>query len=139
MGQLIPIIPKTTYDFDGRASSTQVVVLKDRVPTVGFASGVIVVRVHDWSGLTTTAEATVKVYNVSESPEDKGTFFVGTTELASLGPIDDATATPSLLIDDLTAPIGAMIRVALEFAQGATATGAQSITLGVDFIGREAS
>lgn len=76
MGQLIPIIPKTTYDFDGRASSTQVVVLKDRVPTVGFASGVIVVRVHDWTGLTATAEATVKVYNVSESPEDKGTFFV---------------------------------------------------------------
>lgn len=139
MGQLIPIIPKTSYDFDGRASTTQVVVLKDRIPTTDFASGVLVVRAYPESGLSSTAAANVKVYNVSESPEDKGTFFVGTTALATAGPIDDDTDAATLFTDDLAAPIGPMIRVTLEFAQGATEATTQTVTLAVDFVGREAS
>lgn len=141
MGQLIQIIPKTSYDFDGRTSSTQVVVLRDRISTVGFASGVIVVRVHEVSGFTGTASLAVKVYNASESPEDRGTFFVGATNLVgSLPTITDSTTAPTLLIEALTAPIGPMIRVELSFAQGGTpAGGAQTVTLGIDFVGREAS
>jgi hypothetical protein len=138
MPDLIQIIPKTRYEFDGRANSSQSIILKERVPVVTYGSGVLVVRVHDISGWTATASAAIAVRAQSVSPEDPGTEFVieSGAALASVTINDDDT-TPELLIATFNAD-APMLRVLLSFSQGATAAGdVQSLTLGVDLVLRE--
>jgi hypothetical protein len=139
LGQLIEIIPKTEFQFDGRANSTQYVILKDHVPTVGFASGALLVRVHAHSNLTATVSVQVKVYNTSDDPRDPATSFVGAS-IADFGasPITNSTTVPSLKPAAFTAPISSSVRVQLEWAQGSTAASSvQKLTISVDLVGRE--
>jgi hypothetical protein len=76
MPDLIQIIPKTRYEFDGRIGSSQSITLKERIPAVAFGSGVLVVRVHEIDGWATSASATVGVRAQSVAPEDPGLEFV---------------------------------------------------------------
>jgi hypothetical protein len=138
MAEAIEVTPKTEYTLDGRAGSTQTIVLRERIPMVMFVSAVLEARVHSTSGLTATASIKVRVFPQSQSREDPGTFFVGSTALAETAAITSSTTPPVLLTDTFDTPIPSMVRVVLELAQGATATGAQKITLGVDLVGRPA-
>ena len=140
MGQLIEVIPKTEYRFDGRTGTTQEIILRERIPTVAFASGVLLVRVHSTANMSGTAAAKIEVLRQSESRFDPGTFFIqargGGVEIASVT-IDSSTSTPILLSDDFSVPIAAMVRVMLEWSQGGTPAGAdQIIVIGVDLVGR---
>jgi hypothetical protein len=144
MPDLIQIIPKTRYEFDGRIGSSQSITLKERIPAVAFGSGVLVVRVHEIDGWATSASATVGVRAQSVAPEDPGLEFVDTVNLLSSVDINDDDVVPELLIGkvgefpasfDVNAP---MLQVLMLFSQGATAaSGNQSLTLGVDLVLRE--
>ncbi len=137
MSQLIQVVPKTTYKFDGRAGSTQQIVLEGRVSTLGFASGALIVRVHATSNFSRTAQAHAKVYNQSVDGNDPATFFVGTTPIATSDDIDATTSAGTLSVTALGSPISSSVRVVLEWSQGSdAATGAQTLTLGVDLVGR---
>jgi hypothetical protein len=134
MGQLIEIIQKTTYTFDARASTTQDVVLKDFVNTVGFSSGVVVVRVHVASGFATGATARVQIYNQSRDRDDPGVFF---TDAAIATATIAATDSGKLKVASFTPPISSMVRVMLQWVQGANVASNQSLTIAVDLVGRE--
>jgi len=140
MAARMEVIPKTEYSLDGRASSTQVIVLRERIPMVDVVSAVLELRFHGHSGFTNTANAKVKVYPQSESREDLGTFFVGATSLVDVPAtgIVQGTVAPALFTGTLGTPIPSMVRVVLEFAQGTTATGAQKLTISADLVGRPA-
>lgn len=137
MGQVIQVIPKTTFKLRGEASETQEIILRDRISTVGFTSAVVVVRVHGVVNFSADAAATIQTFNVSESPEDRGTEFVDATDLTSFSAIATGTATPALLVEAVSAPIGAMLRLVLSFAQNTEATNPQELTIAVDLIGRD--
>ncbi len=139
MGQLIEVIPKTEYKFDGRASNTQEIILRERIPTVGFASGVLLVRVHSTANIAAGATAKIEVLSQNESRFDPGTFFIqgrgAGAEIASVT-IDSSTSTPILLQDQFSTPIGPMVRVLLEWTQGEAVAADQTIVIGVDLVGR---
>jgi hypothetical protein len=142
MAERIEVTRKTEFSFDGRAGSVQTVILNERIPTPGVVSGVLAVRIHNHSGLTNTALAKIQVINQAVSRDDPGVLLVQSTaggaEVASVT-ITQATAQPDLLVDPLTAPIASMVRVLLEWSQGATpAADAQKIVIGVDLVGRAA-
>jgi hypothetical protein len=138
MAERIPIVPKTEFSFDGRTSSLQTVVLKERIPTDGAVSGVLEVRFHSHSGLTDSAQAWVRVVNETVSRDDPGTFFLS----ASAGPVAAVTLNnqltpPTLLLAAFNVPICSMVQVRLEWDQGITAaSGVQKIVIGVDLICR---
>ena len=117
MSQLISVIPKTSFELDGRESSTQEVVLADGISTLGFTSGVLIVRVHTTSGFEATAQAKVNVYNQSVDGNDPATFFVGTTAIAETAAIT-STSGGKLLVDELDAPISSAVRVVVEWSRG---------------------
>jgi hypothetical protein len=136
MGQLIEIIPKTLFSFDGRIGTTQIIVLKDFVNTVGFSSGALVVRVHAVSGIVTGASAKVVAYNQSRDRDDPGVFFAG-SQIAATDQIT-STSAGKLEVAQLTPPISSAVRVTVEWSQGGTAaSGPQLVTIAVDLVGRE--
>jgi hypothetical protein len=136
MAERIEVTPMTEYTLDGRANSTQTIVLRERIPMVMAVSAVLEARVHSTGGLTGTASIKVRCFPQSQSREDPGIFFVGDTALAETAAITSSTQPPVLLTDTFDTPIPSMVRVVLELAQGGTATGAQTLTLGVDLIVR---
>ena len=90
MGRVIPIIPETDFQFDGRnvGGVEQLVVLAERVDAVHFTSAALVVRYHTkgvdgtWSSSTSTAQ--VRAFNMSFAEEEPHTLFAETTARATV-------------------------------------------------------
>lgn len=137
-GYTIPIVSKSEYTFIGRASSVQEVVLAAGVPSSHCVSGVLQTRVHSKSGLTATANANVVVHNVSLVPEEPDVLYLG-PQVGISTSITSSSASPTLDVVALSAPIGAMLRVILRWTQGATDTASnQTVAISVDLVLRPA-
>jgi hypothetical protein len=136
MSDVIEIIPKTLFSFEGRQNSTQDVVLAERVPSVPYASGTFEVMVFSLTGVSSSAVAQVTVSNESEEPEDPGAFFTGSSAIATVS-INSSTQPPVLLAAQLTGPIGSMLRVRLRWLQGSSeAAEPQKLTIAANLVMR---
>jgi len=141
-GYLVPIIAKTDFSFDGRTGgSIQEIPLAVGVDSSDWVSGALIVRIHSrgaWSG--GTQDLRILVDNITLAPEEPDVIFGGSS-VALVGPITGGSplTAPALLLASFSAPIGPMLRVRLTYSTaGAAQTGANTIALGVDLIGRPA-
>jgi len=134
-GKLIRVIPKTTFAFDGREDTAQVVPLGTRMDARGFASVVLVVRVHAIGEFASQAIASVKLFNASVESDDEATEFIEAAALASVS--IEVQGGGSLLVAQSSGAIASHVRVVLEWNQGGfEAQDPQTITIDVDILGR---
>lgn len=140
----VVVIPKSDFSFDGRAGSTQRVVLAEGIDSSAWRSGVLITRLHSknlWrtaGGLPTAAIARVEVKAVYLDPDNPDVSFLDEHSTLS-SPISDSTSAPGLDVVTLGWFAGAFYRVALLFIQGATqAGGAQTLSISVELVGRRA-
>lgn len=145
-GRIIPIIPKTTYEFSApAAAATLITPIGPRViSSTDWVSGALMVRVFSATFASATATLSVAVLNAFIPPEDPNLLFLGmeggTTPVSGVPintntPVGDAIG--ALQLDDFFAPIGSMVAVRLAYSQGATA-GATTATISVDLVARDA-
>ena len=145
----ILIIDKTDFSFDGRAGAggggVQSVPLAIGIDSSLWASGALIVRMHthgSWpaGGGGSTGSATVVVENIALVPEDPSVVFQAATPIATSTAIVTGTVAPFLDVQQLTgAPIGPLLQVRLNFAQGTNnAGGAHTFSISVEFVGRPA-
>ncbi len=139
-GYVIPVVAKSDYQFDGRTSSTQDIVLAAGIDTAACVSGVLQTRVHSKSGFTATAQATIIVQNASLVAEEPDVVYLPASgAVATSTAITSSSAAPVLDVISFAAPIGSMVRVILRWTQGATAAGAaQNLSISVDLVLRPA-
>jgi hypothetical protein len=142
MGQLVQVIPKRDFSFDGRAASgvVQDAPLAEGIDAAGFASGALVVRLHAKNTWASTALVEIIVQSMSPAAEEPQTLFVKTDTAVATATIrqSDSPAVPGLYVVNFASPIAGALRVLLRFTQGTTAaTAAQTFSLGVDLVGRE--
>jgi hypothetical protein len=137
-GFFVPVLSKTDFSFDGRASGTQQAVkLAVGIDTVPWVSGVLVVRLHTKNTWSATATMSVQVANVSLVPEDPSVLFASTSALATAS-FTNASTAPSLNVQTIPSGFAAMVQVALTWDQGATAGTSQQFSISLDLIGRPA-
>jgi hypothetical protein len=130
--ELIPLIKRATYSFDGRTSSTQTLVLADGVDATRMRVGGLVMLVHNRTGWGTTADLLVLVNNVSFSPDEPDAAYVDGSRNVGNSTLIQQTlpAVPFYEVVSLTPPLGPQLRISLRFRQGLVqAAAAQSITL----------
>ena len=130
--ELIPLIKRTTYSFDGRTSSTQTLVLADGVDATRMRVGGLVMLVHNRTGWGTTADLLILVNNVSFSPDDPDVAYVDGSRNVGNSTLIQQTlpVVPFYEVVGLTPPLGPQLRISLRFRQGLIqAAAAQSITL----------
>ena len=130
--ELIPLIKRATYSFDGRASSTQTLVLADGVDATRMRVGGLVMLVHQRANFSATADLLILVNNVSFSPDDPDLAYVDSARTVGTSALIQSTSptVPFCEVVNLVQPIGPQLRVSLRFRQGAAAvTSAQTISL----------
>ncbi len=134
----VPVIAKTDFSFDGRASgSIQSVVLAAGISTINWVSGVLVARLHAKGTFSATALADILVENISIVPEEPQTIFADTVSPLATVSYAAGTTAPNLGVVPFVGAIGPMVRVRLVFDQKATAAAAaQTFSISVDLIGR---
>jgi hypothetical protein len=138
VADLIEVIGETELAFDGRSGSTEITVLRERIPTLAYGSGTLEALVHSTLDVEDSVTFAVKAYNQSVSPEEPGVLFVGSTPIASaVFDIPGGAQAPALLTDGLSGPIAPLVRVVLEWSQGGVeASAAQKVTLSARLIMR---
>jgi hypothetical protein len=138
-GYLVPVIPKTDFSFDGRINTDQDVPIAVGIDSSAWVSGVILVRVHSRGGTWPTgASLNVLVQNIMLVPEEPDLVFINTTSLLTTAiAITNSTNAGALFVSSLTT-MGPQLRVLLRFSQGPNAGAAQTISIGVDLVGRPA-
>jgi hypothetical protein len=141
-GFKIDILRKTTFSFDGRTSSTQIVLLADGVEVSTWRDVGIELRLHEknlWrtaGGLPTNAFARVGVEAVALSPDEPEQAFI-TRSSTTTASFNDATVTPWMDVKQITLVYGAQLRVSLGFSQGSLAAGGpQTFAISVAIFGR---
>ncbi len=126
-------IPKFVAVFDGRVGSVQTVPLTPPMSTEGWVTGVLSIRLHQLTYGSATCKATVVVQNAIQTPDDPSIIYAA--DLLRVDIVNGDVA-PKLYTSALSTPIGPMLRIVLEFTQGATATAASTISISVDLVGR---
>jgi len=139
-GGLVRVLPKTTYTMTLVVNTSQDILLAKYVAACRWASGLLIVRLHAFTFTIASQQSfLVNVYDASYSDEDPGSDFITnpSTPLATATIDSRAPPTARLLAIpfNTTPPIGAQLRVVLSCVAGIS-VGAQSITLGVDLVGR---
>ena len=129
--ELIPLIKRATYSFDGRTSSTQTLVLADGVDATRMRVGGLVMLVHNRTGWGTTADLLILVNNVSFSPDDPDVAYVDSSRSVGNSTLIRQTlpVVPFYEVVGLTPPLGPQLRISLRFRQGLIQATSQSITL----------
>jgi hypothetical protein len=130
--ELIPLIKRATYSFDGRTSSTQTLVLADGVDATRMRVGGLVMLVHNRTGWGATADLLILVNNVSFSPDEPDVAYVDGSRNVGNSTLIQQTlpVVPFYEVVGLTPPLGPQLRISLRFRQGLVqAAAAQSITL----------
>ena len=129
--ELISLIKRTTYSFDGRTSSTQTLVLADGVDATCMRVGGLVMLVHNRTGWGTTADLLILVNNVSFSPDDPDVAYVDSSRSVGNSTLIRQTlpVVPFYEVVGLTPPLGPQLRISLRFRQGLIQATSQSITL----------
>jgi hypothetical protein len=141
-GVTIPIIPRTDFAFDGRASSTQDGVIAYGVDASEWVSGQLIVLTHArnaWVGVGgTTASFGVEVQNVvlDEEAPDQDIVETGRT-IATLTAVSSGTAVPRYQVVEFTPPFGPNLRVRWVWSQGALgAIATLTLAVSVYLVGR---
>ena len=131
--ELIPLIKRATYSFDGRTSSTQTLVLADGVDATRMRVGGLVMLVHNRTGWGTTADLLILVNNVSFSPDDPDVAYVDGSRNVGNSTLIQQTlpVVPFYEVVGLTPPLGPQLRSRLRFRQGLILATSQSITLSI--------
>lgn len=138
-GYLVPVIPKTDFSFDSRAAgASQDVPLAVGIDSSGWVSGVLLVRVHAKAAWTGTTNLAVLVENIQLVPEEPNVVFAAAGAAVATVNIVSGTAAPSLNLTSFLAPIGNMLRVRISYTCTVTQGSANTVSLGVDLIGRPA-
>ncbi|MBK6512933.1 MAG: hypothetical protein IPM79_08235 [Polyangiaceae bacterium] len=133
--ELVPIVRRATYTFDGRSDGGEELAIATGVDTSAWRSGTLVVLVHDLSGWSDTAVLRVRGYSVSLVPDDPERTFAAEPAFVS-GFTISATTLPGCQVRAF-AFVGPQAEVRLVFDQGAVeATGTQTLTLSVYLLGR---
>ena len=129
--ELIPLIKRATYSFDGRASSTQTLVLADGVDATRMRVGGLVMLVHSRANFSATADVRILVNNVSFSPDEPDVAYVDSVRTVGTSSLIQSTSptVPFCEVVGLVQPMGPQLRVSLRFRQGAAVTSSQTITL----------
>jgi hypothetical protein len=136
-GTQTPIIRRTTYKF-GALVTTHETLLTPLLDTIGWVSGVLMVRVYARSG-GGNYNFKVVVHNAMVSPEDPNTVL---TPVAAVTPVATATINyndanpPALYAVQFNNPIARFVKVVLQYTPTAATEGV--IDLGVDLVGRSA-
>jgi hypothetical protein len=138
--ELVPLVKRATYRFDGRASSVQEFVLAQGVDASRMRVAQLVMLVHERANFTISASLRLIVENVSFTAEEPDVAYVETGRaVAQSTAIQAGTpAVPYYEVQSLTPPIGGQLRVRLRFSQGASASTGfiQVATLSVYLMGR---
>lgn len=129
---------RSVFIFDGAAGSTQVVPLVQCIDATTWSSFTLTVRLYDQDAWSPTVLMQVIVENVSIDQSEPQTTFVGASWPGESRKFDYADVTPMLDVTDSfsSVPVGPMLRISLRWDQGATTGGPQTVTLGVDLLGR---
>jgi hypothetical protein len=142
IGRVVPIIPETDFQFDGRnvGGVEQLVVLAERIDAIDFSSASLIVRYHtkgsDGTWSSSTCTAAVRVFNMSFAEEEPHTLFAEASARATIT-IANSDSAPRLYVTSLTAPIAAELRIVLAWIQGTTASGtSEKLSIAVDLVGR---
>lgn len=128
-GACVPIIRRTDYTFP----ATQTVIAGPQlVDTLGWVSGVLVVRVYGTPSISNVLA--VNVQNVMVAPEDELTILEARTVAGALtyAATVSITTAGGLFTANIS-PIGRFVRVLLAPTGAVTA-----VTLGIDLVGRSA-
>jgi hypothetical protein len=137
-GYVVPIIAKTDFSFDGRAGgTTQDIPLAVGIDSSAWVSGVLVVRIHARNTWTGTATLSALVENIMLAPEEPDVIFAASTPVASSTALGTTTP-PGLILQAFAAPIGPMLRVRLNYVVTVAQSAANTISLGIDLLGRPA-
>lgn len=140
-GYVIPIIPRTDFNFDGRASTSQYIPVAVGIDASAWVSGVLMVRMHAKNSWGAGTKVQVVVDNILIVPEEPDVIFAPSATLASpvaMAEFVEATDfAPALKVTALNAPIGSMLRVHVRWVQSTAGT-AQTVSLGIDLVGRPA-
>jgi hypothetical protein len=135
-GELVSVIARTDFAFDGRISTNQDVVLATGIDSRRWKSGAVITRMHTKGTWSVSAILNIFVDNVSLNPVDPSVVFVGSRVAAPQ--ILAASNAPLLNVSGLTlAAIGPQLQVSIRWSQGATAAAAaQPFSLSIDLVGR---
>jgi hypothetical protein len=137
-GYVVPVIAKTDFSLDARAGGgVQDIPLATGIDSSSWVSAVLAVRVHAHNTWTGTVSLNVFVDNIALVAEEPDVVFVG-SQPAVINYTQSIAAAPFLSLASLTTPIGSLLRVRLSYSASAAQSGANTISLGIDLIGRPA-
>ena len=132
-GRVHCVVPRLDYTFRPAISTTTTVVLGARGYSVPEGvSGAGIIRVSSATGIA-NATVTVNFVNVSISPDEPQTIFLG----GNAGTTTIVNATNALLVAALSG-MAAMIQVQLVIVTTGSFSGTIAITMGADLVIRDA-
>lgn len=96
-GVLIPLCRRTVFDLYVQANQTQTIILADRIETVRYPAGHLVIRQHSLTGSAFPAGLTVRFSTriMSIAPEEPQTDFVYAADINSVD-FTNADTAPSM-------------------------------------------
>ena len=136
-GQLVPLVVRQSYSFDGRTNGTQELVIADRVPTTGCSLVYLMIVVHAISAMSFSSLRVV-LDNIWVDPDEPQTTFVQRDLL--VGPtLGQTSGNPVFTFGVLpiSGTIGPMLRARLNYTQGGF-FGTREATLSIYLIQRRA-
>ncbi len=133
---VVEVARRVDSSFDGRASSTETLLLATGIDTASWRRGVLEVLVHQLSSFAASAVLWVRVRGVELDPSDPSVELIG-PEVASVR-VESSTLAGELLTAGFETA-AARLRVSLEWVQGAVeAASPQTVALTIRLIGRMA-
>lgn len=137
-GHIVEVFRKSSFSFDCARNGVDTREIATGIDASRWASGIASLRVYSrsfWS--SGTAQLRVRVDNALLSPDSPGATCAEGTGRNEIGPITDATPTPTLLVIPLSVPFGPRFSVSLIFSQGDRETSdPQTIEIGLTLVGR---
>ncbi len=131
--EVIEVVRKTTYAFDGRLTTTQEVVLATGVELADWRTATLEVIAHERNTWPSPVTLSVRAFAVSLNPVSPKVEYLGPQLAAIL--VRDTDPIPALSTASLT-PMPSHARVVLRWQQGAAGAGQQTVAVTVRIVGR---
>jgi len=138
--EIIHVIPRSTYTFQGAVGSTQTLVLRKHIPTVRFAEFVLVMRVHAITA-TGTQSFGLDIFESTRSREDPQALFLNPLglEFGDNPSFGAGTPVPKTTISQGVNAASEGVRVVLIAIQDDITATTMSCALSVDLVCRSRS
>lgn len=133
-GVLVPLMPKTDYDFGWTLGLTYDQIVVDKLYTVGFSHAVLLLRLHSRDAASSTS-AEVLLLDIDPSDEDGQNFVVDTTFLSVS--VTEGTTVPKLIKSPVGLSPGPCLR-AIVRGKGPSVAGKAMYTISADLLLRRA-